>query len=304
MSIEKILSNLEKLKQTSKEKPVLSIYFLRKVKTEYLAYNPSVEKKLQLEIIEIIIKVLQEFEHLSEVEYSPIGTLDETIETCSVNYTSAFSKIKKAIVDNVLPDAPKDLSDFSFYLIEIKMEDDVTYSFFRRVTKFSRLKKGIVGQIYNDAFVKIDSDLIGLDANIDIFTDENEMKIFNHIAMERIFDVKEKFIESASTTLNLIKETKLIDNFTMFEKDSISDGRAIKGLTKLLKTPERVKLVADNFDKIQNVVDTLNLKIELDVKNKKIIYVDKTQLMNITYILRDAYYQSLITQRHGKDDLA
>jgi len=300
-----IINKIESLSGEVEGKLVL--YFVKKGRTNnYSAYKPSISGELQEELLKLIVSSLKEIKDMDTTDFNPIGSLDETLETCNYDYVESLNDILESTLDKLLPNPPENLSEFSFYLIKIKFDTNSENDFlcFRRVTKFKNLQKGIVGKIFNNEFVKISSDLIGIDSFLDIIGYDKKLTIANHISMERIFDIKAQYEENAKRTLELIKNTGMIDNFDDFYNDSISDGRSIRGLTKILKDPERVNQVHENFEKVVELVANMELEINFNEDKTKMIYENKSQLQKMTFILRDAYYQTFIIERKGLDELA
>ncbi|WP_262173161.1 DUF4868 domain-containing protein [Saccharococcus sp. Marseille-Q5394] len=305
MSISTIKERLELL--TDGVEGHLTLYFVKKGRNKsYTSFKPTLKADLQEELLKLIITALDEVKDNPIVDFNPIASLDQTLEKCTYDYVEALNDILLSTEVGLLPEPPKNLSDFNFYLVRIKFDENPQNDFlmFRRVTKFKKLQNGIIGRIFYDEFVKVSSDLIGIDNFIDIVGYESQLTIVQHIAMERIFDITAQYQESAKRTLELIKQTDMIENFEAFYEDSISDGRAIRGLTKLLRDPERVQQVYENFDKVIELVSNMDLDVKFNDDQSKLVYESKKQLQEITFILRDAYYQTFITERKGRDELA
>lgn len=305
MVVESIIQKLEEIKEDLEGR--VSLYFTRKdYKGNYTSFKPGISNSLQEELVNIAIDALKEYLGKDVVVFNPSGSLDDTLEVCEYSSVNSLIHIIESLKENnLLGEIPDDISKFTFYCLVIELgegEDDLLL--FRRLTKFKKLQKGIVGRFISGDFEKIDAELLGIDTAIDIIGYNSQLTITNHIAMERIFDIKTQYLESAKRTLDMIKETDRIANFEQFEDDSINDGRVIRGLTKLLQDPERVKKSLENINKVKELVDLVGLDIKFSEDGKKILYEKKDQLQNITLIIRDAYYQSYITERLGIDELA
>jgi hypothetical protein len=286
----------------------VSLYFTRKdYRSNYTSYKPGISIELQKEFLNIVIEALGELEDKATVPFNPTGSLDDTLEICNYESVASLEHIILSIdEDKLLESIPDDISKFTFYCLVIKPDnsEEEKLLFFRRVTKFKKLKKGIVGQFISGDFEKIDADLLGIDNYIDIVGYDSQIIITNHISMERIFDIKTQYQESAKRTLTMIKETNRIENFDQFEEDSINDGRVIRGLNKILQDPDRVNRCFENFEKVKELVSLVELDIKFSEDGSKLLYERKEQLQNITLIIRDAYYQAYITERLGVDELA
>ncbi len=302
-----IVHIIEKLRAVS-ENPEgkISLYFTRKDNNgKYSSYNPGTSIALKREFMRIIMDALESIKGKDAVRFNPAGSLGDTVEVCSYESVDSFDHIIKSLdEDKLLEEPPEDVAKFTFYCFMVQLGDLEKLFFFRRVIKFKRLQKGIIGRLVTGDFEKIDSDLLGIDNHVDIIGCNSELTVVNHISMERIFDIRTQFQLSARRTLTLIKDTNRIENFEQFEEDSISDGRIIRGLTKILQDPGKVSRCFDNFEKIKELVSAIQLDIRFSADGSKLLYESKDQLQNITLIIRDAYYQAYITERLGVDELA
>lgn len=304
MSISTVIEKLEAVKDEPRGK--LQLYFTQKRPNgKYVSFKAESSVDLQKELIKIVIKALDEVKDKQTVAFNPSGSLDETIEECDYEYVESLNDIKTSLeTTNLLEETPGDLSKFTFYCLIVELENEEKMLFFRRVTKFKRLKEGLLGQFVDGEFVKISAELLGIDGYIDIIGYNEKLTITNHIAMERIFNITAQYQESAKQTLDFIKKENRIENFDQFEVDSINDGRIIRGLTKLLNDTGKIKNCFDNFDKVRELVNDISLNIKFTDDGQKLVYENKEQLQGITLILRDAYYRAYISERFGVDELA
>lgn len=99
--------------------------------------------------------------------------------------------------------------------------------------------------------------------------------------------------------MNIVKETKGIENFDQFYEDCLSDGRVIRAFTKLMNEEEKVERCFQNFDNVRKVIKIFELPINLN--GDKIVYENKDQLMEIARLIRDSYYQSYIGEEDRVD---
>ncbi|MEN2666019.1 Kiwa anti-phage protein KwaB-like domain-containing protein [Listeria aquatica] len=125
--------------------------------------------------------------------------------------------------------------------------------------------------------------------------------LFNLLTMERIFNIRDKFIVEAQAALDIIKKEGKINNFSEFEKDSLENGQVIRRLTKTMGDEGRLPLVLENFSRVPDVIEFYDLNLQLD-SNNKIDYTDKSQLSTIILLFQDAFYESYIAKRKGIDD--
>jgi hypothetical protein len=257
------------------------------------------------ELIGILLDVMAELEGKQLMPFNPIGSLEDVLEVCDYDSVDSLTRIWDSLTDSKLLEAPpEDISKFTFYCLVVQLNEDEQAYFFRRITNFKKLKKGIIGQLVSGDYQKIEAELLGIDNYVDIIGYDGKLIAINHVSMERIFDIKTQYRESAMRTLALIKDTGRIENFARFEEDSINDGRVIRGLTRILQDPSKVDRCFENFEKIKELVHTMQLNIRFSEDGSQLVYEDKNQLQNITLIIRDAYYQTFITERYGVDELA
>lgn len=284
------------------------LYFVRKhLDGRYTAYSPTIANELQTEFIEIVKKSMEQIVTVEQREFNPIGSIDECIEYCRVDGVVNFNEIIDSTNEaNVIrrPLSSDEVKKLNFYLLKINVKENNELLFFRRVTKFNRLSKGgVVGYFSGDDFQKLESDLLGIDPSVDIAIFENEMLILNHIALERIFSIQDQYYEKATQTLQIVEQARRISNFEQFREDCLSDRRIVRALTKLLEEEERItRCFNENFNNIIQVVDIFELDINFEEGNTAIIYEDKKQLLDITRLIRDSFYRSLINNREGIDE--
>ncbi|MGD9569686.1 MAG: Kiwa anti-phage protein KwaB-like domain-containing protein [Sedimentibacter sp.] len=282
----------------------VELYLINKKNSEeYYSYKLTVEKKLQEELIEIVSNSVFDVQNKNICEYNPIGQIDSDIEKCSLDYIKNANNVLASMVEdspNRLELLPE-VKDIHSYCIKIK-KGDLLIITFRRFNKLRRLRAGFIGTVVEGRFKSLDGELIGLYNDIDIIIFNDDVFILNHIALERIFDIGIQFKEKAKETLQDIKETDIIDNFDKFEEDALNNLNVIKRLTKI-KENKTLPKVFDNFENVPKVIEHFGLNIELNQSKDKIIYVDKTQIEDITLLMNDSYYETIIAGVPGIDKL-
>lgn len=177
--------------------------------------------------------------------------------------------------------------------------------FFRRITKFKKLSsKGMFGQIKNNRFNKLETNMLGIDGDVDAIILGEEVAVFNHVALERIFSMRDQYIEKAEEAIEKIKAAQRIENFDQFEEDCKSDGRITRILTKLLNEDDKLEHCFENFENVKKAINIFELDIKVKRHGNKeiIVYEGKDQLMNMVRLVRDSYYRSIIGERPGIDD--
>lgn len=305
MDVRAIIEQLNALNENNLD---MRLYFTRKKPSgRYQSFSPSIGDDLQRELKGIVTRALEKVQDTDQREFSPIGSIDGCIETHSVGEVESFNDILASMEGDVVirrAIEPKEVSKLTFYCLNIGLEGNGgNILFFRRVTKFNHLKKGgILGRFVSNDFEKLDDTLLGIDSNVDIVIFGEEMLILNHISLERIFSIQDQYFQKAGQTLDLVERANRISNFAQFREDCLSDMRITRALTKILNEEERVNQVFENFENVIHVIDIFDLDIEIEEENTKLVYGDKSQLMDLTRLIRDSFYRSLINQRDGIDE--
>jgi uncharacterized protein (UPF0297 family) len=283
----------------------IRLYFTRKKHNgTYVSYSPTISKELPQELKDIVTSALENVITVEQREFNPIGTLDGYVETFNPESVGSFNDIVNSMHEDVVhrDGIPSDeINRLNFYCIKIHLGEEFGDAlFFRRVTKFKKLQKGIVGRIVSNDFEKVGNDLLGIDPYIDIVVFNDEMLIINHVSFERIFRIQDQYFEKAQETLNKIEEAGKIRNFEEFKEDCLSDARITRALTKLLSEEERIDKFILNFENVRTVIEVFELDVK--VESGVLIYEDKSQLMDIVRLIKDSYYRSLIANRKGIDE--
>ncbi|MBD5087389.1 MAG: DUF4868 domain-containing protein [Clostridiales bacterium] len=268
-----------------------------------MSFSPNVSDEILSNLIEGAKEYIEKFIDLEVVEYNPTGYRDSTLEFTTCDYVGNYNEIIGSFDEGNIENLQDEVNKFNFYCIEICTEDH-NIKLIRRVTKFKKLySKGIIAAFNGNLLNKIDDKILGMDGEIDILVlnDEN-IVVFNHIALERIFKLNDQFEIKASQALEVIKSTNTIRNYDMFEDDCLNDKRYQKILTKMLRE-EGLNNCFDNFDNIIETVELFDLDIEVkSVPEKMIVYRDKSQIMDILRLARDSYYRSTVREKPGIDN--
>lgn len=152
-------------------------------------------------------------------------------------------------------------------------------------------------RLLNDELTAMDNNFIGIDDTVDILVFDKSVYIFNHVSLERIFQYKDEFLAKTSEALGEILKQNVISNIEQFTEDCTRDVRITKRFTNIM-TKGRLPIFFDNYDKVPEIVQELELGIEFDVEGK-LIYREKSQLFLIINLLSDAYFRSLLANRKG-----
>ncbi|MBT2613851.1 MULTISPECIES: hypothetical protein [unclassified Bacillus (in: firmicutes)] len=60
--------------------------------------------------------------------------------------------------------------------------------------------------------------------------------------------------------------------------------------------------VFENFENVIQVIDIFGLNIELEDENTRLVYEDKSQMLDITRLMGDSFYRTWINNRDGFDE--
>lgn len=300
--LEKIVSDINDLNNNVS----IMLYFTQKNKLGYTTYMPNVSNSLSSELLELIRENIEKYIPAEITEFNPTSYRDGIVETCKIDYVGNFQEVLDSFANPDHVDTGLNANKLTFYCIEIKDNNDkFDYKFFRRITKFKRLSsKGILAWFSGNVLNKMEQQMLGLDGFIDLICVEDDIYIFNHISLERIFRLVEKYSNKAKEALQKLREADGISNFDQFEEDCLSDQRYHKTLSKMLENNNRFGDVFNDFSSIRQVIDMFDLDIEIEECGAKtrLIYEDKHQRMDILRIINDAYYRSIIGKRKGIDD--
>lgn len=284
----------------------LSVLFVNKNGVNYKAYNPEVSSDVQEKIIEIFYNTIGEYieSGVESAAFNPSGQEPGTFSVCLEEYVGNFDEVINLFeADNHEEIAAEDISFLIHRLRINKDEEDVKYLYlFRRNTKMKKLRRGFWLRKVRNEYDVLDSELIGVDNYIDAISYEGEIAFFAHISAERIFNLREKFAENAQLVLEQLRGFNFFENFEDFFEDSLEDARVTRRLTKIHHNPDILQLFRQNYENVPDVIEEFDLNINFDGAINRIIYEDKEQLSDITMLIRDAYYKTVLANRKGVDD--
>lgn len=275
----------------------IGISFARK--NRGIINTPQISYELKHQIVDMLIKYVQkEMKDNKIVEYQAVGALDGEIERIDVKdvIPESADEFEKVFVISINGEKEFDWGKVDYYIVEIESQGNVL-KFYRQFPKMKRLRKGIFLQVIEDTLVRMDSDFIGIDESVDILEWDGEFLVFNHIALERIFGYKDMFEKKTREALAIIKDQNILANIDDFQDACMRDRRILKRFTDIMQK-ERLPLFFSNIDKVPKLVKELGLPLDFD-ENNRLIYSDKTQLFDITNLMLDAYFSSLLANRKG-----
>lgn len=295
MNIKSLQAYLEAIATDSNH--TIDISFARK--NQGIINSPSISYDLKQQIVEMLIEdAKKQIGKNQIVDYQAVGVLDGEIEQIKVSdvISDKEDEFERVFIINIGDEKKFDWGKVDYYVVEIELQGKVL-KLYRQFPKMKRLRKGILLQVLSDQLVKMDSDFIGIDETVDILEWEEEFLIFNHIALERIFGYRDLFEKKTREAVGILKKKEILENYEEFEKACMRDGRIQKRFTNIMQK-ERLPLFFKNIDKVPQLVKDLNLHLEFS-QSGKLIYSDRKQLYEITNLMDDAYFRSLLADRFG-----
>lgn len=290
----------------------IRLYFTRKRnQNDYVSYSPTIGINISNELKKLISDYIEKVAIVEQVDFSPIGYKEETIESIKINEIANFNHVIESFSEdrvsrNIINESIiRTLTFYCLALSYVENKIEKTIYFFRRITKFKKLSaRGMLGFIENNALKKIESNLLGIDGDIDLIAMDNEILILNHVSLERIFSMSDQYLESAKKTIEIIKNADRIDNFDVFKSDCLADKRIIRILTRMQNEDENLKHCFENFENVLDVIYLFELEIDTKKENGKevIIYDNKDQLFDFIRLVRDSYCKSYINERNVIND--
>ncbi|MFJ7405725.1 MULTISPECIES: DUF4868 domain-containing protein [unclassified Lysinibacillus] len=284
----------------------VSLFLIEKIKThdalDYFSFKPSLSRSLQLDIVKVIQPTIDKLVGKEQVEFNENGRPNGVVEYCESSYIGiTYDNLFKSLQEPgelLNEDTQKDL-----YCIKIEIEAGKFAYFLNRISQLKKFTKGLWGTLADSTFRKVSDSFIGIEPGFDLLIFEDEVLVINNVAMQRIFDLKTKYVQNTNSVLTVFKETNKLEGFEQFKNDSIEDGNIVKRVSRLMTRPERMTRFVDNFDKVEEIIMEFDLNIELNEEKTKIKYTDKKQLNDIVKLLNDAYYKTVLTGERGRDDL-
>lgn len=272
----------------------------RKSNGKLFSITPTIKVNIQKEIIDIIENQINYYNGQNLENYNIVGANDDTVEIANI---SDFSSELNEIINSLKqPTALNSInpSSFDFFTYELNDISNKPIYVFRKINKMKALKRGILGEIVQGSFNKIQSSkLLGIDDAIDFIVVGNKIFIFHHISLERVLKLKDKFKDKAEKVLSNTEFAKKIKNFDKLKERALENGNYVKRLAKLYKNTG-VTTFLDKINVTKDVIEQFDLDIE--VNNGKLIYRDETQIGNFVNLMQDSYYRTLIGNQNGIDE--
>lgn len=187
MNLEEVV-NILRDENNSKE-----LYFCEKNKDLYEAVCPEVSTEIFEILIQNAIDSISKRGQDEWIEYNPIGFREGTLEICDVDYVGNYDEVINSFDSQNIEIDPEMIERFSFYCVSIG-EEKKNVKIFRRLTKFKKIStQGFLGIFQGNQLNRIDSQILGIDGDIDLIVYNNEIMVLNHISLERIFKIEEQY---------------------------------------------------------------------------------------------------------------
>ena len=287
------------------ETPITGLFFTSRTKSGYTTYAPNVKPNVKDHLIDLLKETITVRMNQEELQFNPSSYITDTVMTCNIEYVNSYGLVMESFKNPDNVDTSIRPQDLTFYCLEIKYSGTNEFCrLYRRVTKFKKLSsKGILAFFSGDMLTSLEQDILGIDGFVDVIEFGGKFYILNHIALERIFGLEDKFSDNATKALSLLKEKDVISNFDQFYDDCMNDKRCNKILSKLYEEEKIITSLDKNFENVAKVIELFELEVQVTNDDApKVIYEGKEQIMDILRIISDAYYRSILGENLGVDN--
>lgn len=304
MNLDEMLDIVKKVNSND-----VNLYMVHNVNSKkgrgYSVVNPTIGNAFRQQLQSIVQDEITRYEGSPQAQYNPIGTLDNVVERAKVKSVKPISTLKEAL-DKPLQKFNFNNDSFNCFIYEFSYKDKngelKSLLVFRRTKKFKSFKKGFIGYLINGTFNELkNSDMLATDEYIDFIMDEDDIYIFQHISFERIFNLRSKFIEKATSVLSNTKLSEKIENFDKLREEALDNQSYVKRLAKLNKGKNDAALFLEDLDATKKVIDDFNLDIKFNEAGDKLVFRGESQVASFIGLMQDAYYQTLIGKHKGMD---
>ncbi|MBM0845959.1 DUF4868 domain-containing protein [Staphylococcus saprophyticus] len=268
----------------------------------YNLYHLDFKSNLKKEFKNKHIEFIYSKSNLPVVNYNPVVKQNDCIENITCGKVNGLKDLYKKF-SNIDPSSSMNYKSINFFIFKYVYEESEILLFRRHFhsNKLDRSFKvmpvsGIYDQITENKFLTIDAD-------IDLLILNNDIHIFDHISIERIFVMLEEFQDKANSTLDKIATFNNFDDFEKIRESILSNGRLVRRVAKLSEDPGRSTLFLEDIEKTIEVIKNLKLNINIESKTKKFMFTDDSELNELINLMQDSYYKTLIGKRSGTDEV-
>lgn len=292
----------ELIRAINRDKPtnILKAFFVKKPSASKMqSFQPQVSNEVQQDIIQLVFPYIEkQLENSNLVEYNPAGVMDGEIEYLDKNSIEQINTFLDSINDdNIFKEMSQlEIKKVNFYCFEINFNGKTVY-IFRQFSKMKKLRSGYIARFFQNELKAMDGDFLGIDETTDMILTDDQIIVFNHISLERIFNYRDQYLNKTHEAMGEILQQGVIANLEQFNEDCCRDVRIMKRFTNIM-TKGRLPLFFENYEKVPDIVKELGLDITFD-DDGKIEYKDKTQLYHIVTLMSDSYFESLLAKRKG-----
>ncbi|UTH11569.1 Kiwa anti-phage protein KwaB-like domain-containing protein [Macrococcoides canis] len=284
----------------------IKVFFSRKkASTNPKAYNtvhPKISREVENWLKESFISFIQQ-NLMPTADYNPISKKNDYIDVLSTESAFGYKELIDSIKNFDVTDEI-DAKRVKFIIFSLSYNDE-DLLIIKRHSVYNKLRNSLLSIKGTDGIYKEvkAQNFINFDKDIDIFIYKKKIYIYNHIAIERIFYMHDAFTSNAKLILDKLERTNKIDNFSNIREKLLDDNRYIRRIAKLIEDDSRVTLFLDDLKKTEKVMQQFNLNINVDTDNQKIYVTDDGQLNELVNLMQDSYYQTLIGERNGIDEI-
>lgn len=292
----------ELIRAINRDKPtnIVKAFFVKKPSASKMqSFQPQVSNEVQQDIIQLVFPYIEkQLENSNLVEYNPAGVMDGEIEYLDKNSIEQINTFLDSINDdNIFKEMSQlEIKKVNFYCFEINFNGKTVY-IFRQFSKMKKLRSGYIARFFQNELKAMDGDFLGIDETTDMILTDDQIIVFNHISLERIFNYRDQYLNKTHEAMGEILQQGVIANLEQFNEDCCRDVRIMKRFTNIM-TKGRLPLFFENYEKVPDIVKELGLDITFD-DDGKIEYKDKTQLYHIVTLMSDSYFESLLAKRKG-----
>lgn len=264
----------------------VELFYIKKQNNKnmpYISNKISKSNVLDKEIIDMVSNYSNKLPNIFQEYDINIGE-DGYIETISSESVPKLLEINKAMEDgNYLENIEKNQVDkFDFYCIKFTDEEEKVLQVFSSYKKCKSFRKNMLGRLVNNTFTKIENDYIVINESFDAVEYEGRIYISNRFKFITIFNYYDVIYKNAESKIDGIEKLGCIENFDDFKNDIVENKKFIKKISEIA-----IETITD-IDELEKMIN-LRDDIDVTIKNKKIIYNDKTEVLQILDLLSDKY---------------
>lgn len=297
-----IIAEIEDIIKMSSIKVYFSKKKISKSSKNYATIHPKISKEVESWLRKAFISFIQQ-NIMPVSDYNPISKKNDYIDVLPIDKTFGYKELIDSIKEFEATDEI-DAKKVKFIIFSFSHNNEDLY-IIKRHSVYNKLRNSLLSIKGTDGIYKEvkAQNFINFDKDIDLIIYKDKIYIYNHIAIERIFYMHDAFTSSAKVILDKLERTDKINNFSNIREKLLDDNRFIRRIAKLIEDDSRVTLFLDDLKTTEKVVTQFNLNINVDIEKQKVYVTDDGQLNELINLMQDSYYQTLIGQRKGIDEI-